>query len=42
MLQNGTVINKKLVEKPKSFGTACTVTTQIIAQIASGQYGQSN
>ena len=40
MLQNGTVINKKLVEKPKSFGTACTVTTQIIAQIASGQYGK--
>ena len=39
MLQNGTVINKKLVEKPKSFGTACTVTTQIIAQIASSQYG---
>lgn len=39
MLQNGTVINNKLVEKPKSFATACTVTTQIIAQIASGQYG---
>lgn len=41
MLQNGTVINNKLVEKPKSFETACTITTQIIAQIASGQYGQS-
>ena len=39
MLQNGTVINNKLVEKPKSFSTACTITTQIIAQISSGQYG---
>ena len=39
MLNNGTVINNKLVESPKSFSTACTVTTQIIAQIASGQYG---
>ena len=39
MLQNGTVINNKLVEPPKSFGTACTIVTQIIAQIASGQYG---
>lgn len=39
MLNNGTVINNKLVESPKSFATACTVTTQIIAQIASGQYG---
>ncbi len=39
MLQNGTVINDKLVEKPKSFQTACTIVTQIIAQIASGQYG---
>ena len=39
MLNNGTVINNKLVEKPKSFSTACTVVTQIIAQIASGQYG---
>ena len=39
MLTNGTVINNKLVESPKSFATACTVTTQIIAQIASGQYG---
>ena len=39
MLQNGTVINSKLVEKPKSFETACTVVTQIIAKIASSQYG---
>ena len=39
MLQNGTVINEKLVETPKSFGTACTVTTQIMAQVASSQYG---
>ena len=42
MLQNGTVINEKMVEKPKSFETACTITTQIIAQIASGQYGGSS
>ena len=39
MLTNGTVINNKLVEAPKSFGTACTIVTQIIAQIASAQYG---
>ncbi|MGL5693735.1 MAG: anaerobic ribonucleoside-triphosphate reductase [Peptostreptococcaceae bacterium] len=39
MLTNGTVINNKLVESPKSFATACTIVTQIIAQIASGQYG---
>lgn len=39
MLNNGTVINEKMVESPKSFETACTVVTQIIAQIASGQYG---
>ena len=39
MLNNGTVINNKLVEPPKSFGTACTIVTQIIAQIASAQYG---
>ena len=39
MLTNGTVINNKLVESPKSFSTACTIVTQIIAQIASGQYG---
>ena len=39
MLDNGTVINEKLVETPKSFETACTVTTQIIAAVASNQYG---
>ena len=39
MLENGTVINDKLVETPKSFGTACTVATQIMAQVASNQYG---
>lgn len=39
MLNNGTVINEKMVESPKSFETACTVVTQIIAQVASGQYG---
>ena len=39
MLENSTVINNKLVETPKSFSTACTIVTQIIAQIASGQYG---
>ena len=39
MLQNGTVINDKLVEKPKSFETACTVATQIMAQVSSNQYG---
>lgn len=39
MLDNGTVINNKMVERPKSFQTAFTITTQIIAQIASGQYG---
>ena len=39
MLQNGTVINEKLVEKPKSFETACTVATQIMAQVSSSQYG---
>lgn len=39
MLNNGTVINDKLVEPPKSFSTACTVTTQIMAQVASNQYG---
>ena len=39
MLNNGTVINEKMVESPKSFETACTIVTQIIAQIASGQYG---
>ncbi|WP_294402473.1 anaerobic ribonucleoside-triphosphate reductase [uncultured Clostridium sp.] len=39
MLDNGTVINGKMVESPKSFQVACTVLTQIVAQIASGQYG---
>ena len=39
MLGNGTVINGKMIEKPKSFRTACTITTQIIAQVASGQFG---
>lgn len=39
MLDNGTVINGKAVETPKSFTTACTVTTQIMAQVASNQYG---
>lgn len=39
MLDNGTVINGKMVESPKSFQVACTVMTQIIAQISSGQYG---
>lgn len=39
MLQNGTVISETLIEKPKSFSTACNVATQIIAQVASSQYG---
>lgn len=39
MLQNGTVINGKLIEKPHSFRTACTIATQIIAQVASAQFG---
>ena len=39
MLQNGTVISGTLIEKPKSFSTACNITTQIIAQVASNQYG---
>lgn len=39
MLTNGTVINGKKIDSPKSFQVACTVTTQIIAQVASGQYG---
>lgn len=39
MLDNGTVINGKMIESPKSFRTACTITTQIIASIASNQYG---
>ena len=39
MFENGTVINDKLVETPKSFSTACTVATQIMAQVSSNQYG---
>lgn len=39
MLQNGTVINKTLIEKPHSFTTACNIATQIMAVVASGQYG---
>lgn len=39
MLQNGTVINKTLIEKPHSFATACNIATQIMAVVASGQYG---
>ena len=39
MLHNGTVISETMIEKPKSFSTACNVATQIIAQVASSQYG---
>lgn len=39
MLDNGTVMNGKLIESPKSFQVACTVMTQIIASVASSQYG---
>ena len=39
MLENGTVMNGKMIESPKSFQVACTVTTQIIAAVASNQYG---
>ena len=39
MLQNGTVISETMIEKPHSFSTACTIATQIIAQVASSQYG---
>ena len=39
MLQNGTVISETMIEKPKSFSTACNIATQAIAQIASSQYG---
>ena len=39
MLQNGTVISGTMIEKPHSFSTACNITTQIIAQVASNQYG---
>ena len=39
MLQNGTVISGTMIEKPRSFATACNIATQIIAQVASSQYG---
>lgn len=39
MLQNGTVISGTMIEKPHSFSTACNITTQIVAQVASNQYG---
>ena len=39
MLDNGTVMNGKLIESPKSFQVACTVMTQVIAAVASSQYG---
>ena len=39
MLDNGTVMNGKMIESPQSFQTACTITTQIIASVASSQYG---
>ena len=39
MLQNGTVISEAMIEKPHSFYTACNITTQIVAQVASNQYG---
>ncbi len=39
MLQNGTVISSTMIEKPKSFSTACNIATQIVAQVASSQYG---
>ncbi len=39
MLQNGTVISETMIERPKSFSTACNIATQAIAQIASSQYG---
>ena len=39
MLQNGTVISGTYIEKPHSFSTACNIATQIIAQVASNQYG---
>ena len=39
MLQNGTVISETMIERPHSFYTACNITTQIVAQVASNQYG---
>ena len=40
MLQNGTVISKTFIDKPHKFSTACNIATQIIAQVASSQYGK--
>ena len=42
MLQNGTVISGTMIEKPHSFSTACNIATQVIAQVASNQYGKAN
>ena len=42
MLDNGTVINGKLLESPKTFQVACIITTQIMAEVASNQYGQQS
>lgn len=42
MLQNGTVISGTKIEKPHSFATACNIATQIMANVASNQYGSSN
>ena len=42
MLQNGTVISGTMIEKPHAFSTACNIATQIIAQVASSQYGLTN
>lgn len=42
MLQNGTVISETMIEKPRSFSTAANISTQIIAQVASSQYGLKN
>lgn len=42
MLQNGTIISKTKIDKPKKFSTACNIATQIIAQVASSQYGKLN
>ena len=39
MLQNGTVISQTKIDTPHSFYTACNITTQIVAQVASSQYG---
>ena len=42
MIENGTVINGQLIESPKTFQVACTITIQIIASVASGQYGEQS